>query len=80
MKLMAPRYPEIHVQLCSSHPFAMVSAVRQAMRRHGLARQEIRRFTEEALQGDTPEVCASWAVVEVDGHGRPFIPPSTQRA
>ena len=66
---MAPRYPEIQVRLRSNNPFALVSAVRQALRRSHVDPVEITRFTEEALQSDEPqrmrEICSDWAEVEV---------------
>ena len=64
-----PRYPEIQVQLHSHNPFALVSAVRHALRRRHVDAGEIERFTEEALRSEEPDhvrdVCTSWASVEV---------------
>jgi hypothetical protein len=69
MSLMPPRYPEIHVRLHSSNPFALISAVRLALRRSRVHVGEIDRFTEEALSSEEPRhmrrVCADWAEVEV---------------
>ncbi len=69
MVLMAPRYPDIHVRLRSNNPFALVSAIRQALRESRVDPGEIHRFTEEALADDEPRrmrrVCADWAEVEV---------------
>ena len=69
MYLMAPRYPDIRIRLRSNNPFALVSAVRQALRSSQIDQVEINRFTEEALQNDEPrrmrQVCSDWAVVEV---------------
>ena len=66
---MAPRYPDIRIRLHSHNPFALVSAVRQALRRSRVDAGEIDRFTEEALRTEEPgrirDVCASWASVEV---------------
>ena len=66
---MSPRYPEIHVELRSRNPYALISAVRLALRRSRVDRGEIFRFTEEALAADEPrrmrEVCPSWADVRV---------------
>jgi len=66
---MAPRYPDIRISLHSHNPFALVSAVRHAMRRSRVDAGEIHRFTEEALRSEEPgrirDVCASWATVEV---------------
>ncbi len=69
MYLMAPRYPDIQVRLRSNNPFALVSAVRQALRRSQVDPGEILRFTEEALCSDEPqrmrEICSDWAKVQV---------------
>ncbi|MCP3963464.1 MAG: hypothetical protein GY719_36985 [bacterium] len=66
---MAPRYPDIHIRLRSNNPFALVSAVRLALRRSDVDPGEINRFTEEALDSDEPQrmrkVCSDWAEVEV---------------
>jgi len=69
MHLMAPRYPEIQVRLRSNNPFALISAVRLALRTSHVDQGEILRFTEEALRTDEPkrmrQVCSDWAEVEV---------------
>ena len=69
MYLMAPRYPDIHIRLRSNNPFALVSAIRLALRRSHVDPGEILRFTEEALAEDEPQrmrqVCCDWAEVEV---------------
>ncbi len=69
MYLMAPRYPDIQVRLRSNNPFALISAVRQALRRSRVDPGEILRFTEEALRSEEPqrmrEICSDWAEVEV---------------
>ncbi len=69
MTLMAPRYPQLHVRLHSDNPFALISAVRLAMRRYRLDGRVIDRFTEEALSTEEPrhmrQVCSDWAEVEV---------------
>ncbi len=66
---MAPRYPDIHVRLRSSNPFALISAVRLALRRSHVDQVEINRFTKEALDSDEPQqmrrVCEDWAEVKV---------------
>ncbi len=65
---MSPRYPEVRVRLHSRNPFALVSAVRQGLRRYHVGHREIDRFTEEALRAEEPsrmrEVCAAWAAIE----------------
>lgn len=69
MYLMAPRYPDIHVRLRSDNPFALVSAVRLALRRSDVDPGEIHRFTELALESDEPQrmrrICSDWAEVQV---------------
>lgn len=64
-----PRYPEVQIRLHSRNPFALVSAVRQGLRRSHVDGREIDRFTEEALRIEEPrrmmEVCSSWAAVEM---------------
>lgn len=66
---MTPRYPDIHVRLHSRNPFALVSAVRAALRKQRVDGDELRRFTEEAMARDEPDhmidVCSSWAEIEV---------------
>lgn len=66
---MAPRYPQLHVRLHSDNPFALISAVRMALRRSRVERREIDRFTEEALGAEEPQrmrdVCSDWAEVKV---------------
>lgn len=66
---MTPRYPDIRIRLSTDHPLAMVSAVRHALRRSGVAHGEIQRFCEQALAGPASprEICAAWAVVDVAG-------------
>ena len=69
MYLMAPRYPDIHVRLRSNNPFALVSAVRLALRSSDIDQREINRFTEEALESEEPQrmrrICSDWAEVKV---------------
>ncbi len=66
---MAPRYPDIHVRLRSNNPFALVSAVRLALRSSEVDQSEINRFTEEALESEEPkrmrQICSDWAEVKV---------------
>lgn len=69
--MTTPRYPDVRVRLHSRNPFALVSAVRQGLRRSRADETEIVRFTEEALRDEEPqrvrEVCSAWAVVEIAG-------------
>jgi hypothetical protein len=71
LTLMAPRYPQIHVRLHSDNPFALISAVRMALRKSRVGKGEIDRFTEEALRAEEPQrmrqVCSDWAEVKVLG-------------
>ncbi len=65
--MMAPRYPDIQVRLHSRNPYALVSAVRLALRQAQVGEAEVSRFTEQALANEEPgqmrEVCNSWADV-----------------
>lgn len=69
IQAMAPRYPDVRVRLRSRNPFALISAVRLALRRSDVDPIEIHRFTEEALEREEPrhmrKVCADWAAVEI---------------
>lgn len=69
MPPQTPRYPEIRVSLFSRNPFALVSAVRQGLRRFHVDSSEIERFTEEALAAEEPDrmksVCAAWAAIDL---------------
>lgn len=64
---MAPRYPDIQIRLHSRNPYALVSAVRLALRRARVDEAEIHRFTEQAFEDEEPtrmrEVCGRWASV-----------------
>lgn len=64
---MMPRYPEIRVRLHSRNPFAIVSAVRLAMRKSSVDAGEIQRFSDEAMRDERPEhmrtVCSRWVQV-----------------
>lgn len=63
-----PIFPEIRVHTASDNPFALVAAVRLALRQADVDLTDIARFTEEALGNGDAEtsrhVCRSW--VEVD--------------
>jgi hypothetical protein len=58
------RYPEIRVRLRTENALVLVSAVRHEMRRAGVPRDEILRFSSEALELEDPEkmrrVCSEW--------------------
>ncbi len=59
-----PRYPEIRVSSASGNPFAVVAAVRHALRRAGIEHAEIEEFSRQALTHSDPlgmlKVCRSW--------------------
>lgn len=62
------KHPEIEVELVGrdGNAFAVLGAVRKAMRRGGVDPAEIERFTEEATAGDYDELlrtACSWVVV-----------------
>ncbi len=62
---MSPRYPELRVSLRTDNPLALVSATRLALRRAGTDRQEIERFTRDALKSPDPrDLCARWVRVD----------------
>ncbi|HEY0783192.1 MAG TPA: hypothetical protein VGE98_12100 [Thermoanaerobaculia bacterium] len=64
-----PLYPTVRVTLRSRNRFAWVSAIRSALRRSGIAHDEIERFTRVALLTGNrrrfEEFCRLW--VQVDG-------------
>lgn len=66
---MGPRYPDVQVRLNSRNPYALVSAVRLALRQADVDEAEISRFTAQAFENEEPhrmrEVCRSWASVNV---------------
>ena len=59
-----PRYPDIHVSMRTPNPLVLISAVRHALRRAGIERHEIARFSDEALTVPDPErrrqICRDW--------------------
>jgi hypothetical protein len=64
---MHPRYPEIHVTIHSRNPCALIGAVRLALRRAGVDRDEIRTFSSEAFESsddNVRQVCGRWANLE----------------
>ena len=68
---MAPIYPEVQVSLRSRNPFAVASAVRQALRRAGKEPSDIERFSHEALDASDAqrceEVCRRWVELSATG-------------
>ena len=57
------RYPEICVTRRTPNALLLVAMVRHELRRAGVAAEEIRRFSTEALQGGAErarEVCSRW--------------------
>jgi hypothetical protein len=65
---MLPLYPEVHISLYSRNRYALVSAIRQALRRAGTSPSEIETFSAEALTTQDPrrfeELCRRWVVME----------------
>lgn len=65
-----PRYPQVRVQVCSDNPLALISAVRHALRRAGVPREEIQTFSQQAFAGgrsDLRTVCQGWARIDECG-------------
>ena len=66
---MGPLYPEIQISLRSRNRFALVSAIRQGLRKAGKCPSEIERFSREALSTQDPrqfeELCSQWVRLEV---------------
>jgi len=65
---MEIKYPEIAVQLTGNdgNAFAVLGAVRKAMRRSGVPKDEIDRFTNDATAGDYNTLlatCMRWVNV-----------------
>jgi len=62
-----PRYPDVQVTLRSRNRWAVVAAIRIALRRAGKERREIDRFLSEALSEEDPrafrEACRRWVVL-----------------
>ena len=64
-----PKYPDIHVQLTgeSDNAFAILGAVKKAMRKANVSEDEIKKFRDEATAGDYDELlrtCMKWVDVE----------------
>ena len=62
------RYPDITVQLTGNdgNAFMIIGAVSRALRRHGVGKEEIDVFTEEATSGDYDHLlatCMKWVDV-----------------
>lgn len=73
-----PRYPELRVLSRSSNPLALVAAVREELRRAGAGRDDIARFTGQALAphgdpGHVLEVAEEW-VGAVEATLNPSLP------
>lgn len=66
---MTERHPQLQIRVHSRHPLVWVSGVRQALRRAGAGRDEIRRFSEAALSAADPDqvrqTCARWADIDL---------------
>ena len=65
--MSSPRYPEIQVHVGSRNPLTLVAAVRYALWRADVERDEIDRFSEEALahngRRDPESVCREWVQI-----------------
>lgn len=60
---MTTRVPEIEISLKTQNRFALVSAIRQELRRAGRDGWEIEHFSREALTADDADfadVCSRW--------------------
>lgn len=68
---MGPLYPDVRVSLRSRNRFALVSAIRQGLRRAGTSQDVIERFSQEALTTQDPqrfeELCDRWVRLEHPG-------------
>jgi hypothetical protein len=65
---MTVKYPEITVELSGEdgNAFAVMGAVRKAMRRAGVPAEEIGAFCDEAMSGDYDhllQTCMAWVEV-----------------
>ena len=63
------RYPDIEVQLTGEdgNAFAMMGAVRKALRQGNVPQEEIEEFLEDAQSGDYQHListCCSWVNVQ----------------
>jgi hypothetical protein len=60
-RVTGPRYPEIEVELIGrdGNAFAILGAVRTALRRGGVAPEEINEFMAEAMSGDYDHLLAT---------------------
>ena len=68
------RHPDLHVMLESRNPLALVAAIREELRRARVEREEIRRFSDEALSQQDPlgirRVCRQWVDVDSAAEAR----------
>jgi hypothetical protein len=64
--MTSPRYPQIEVRLASDKPLALIGATREALRRAGVPKPEIRDFSARAFASDDPYgVCCQWVRIVV---------------
>lgn len=65
----SPKYPDIHVKLTGrdGNAFAILGAVKRAMREAGISREEQEAFTTEATSGDYDNLLNT-AMCWVDAH------------
>ena len=62
------KYPDISVQLVNTdgNAMAIVSKVRHALHEHGVSKEEVDQFVEEAFSGDYDnllQTCIKWVDV-----------------
>lgn len=67
--MVTPKHPEIVVPLLGEdgNAFAIMGAVRQAMRRNGVSAEEIAQYLEEAMSGDYDnllQTTARWVTID----------------
>lgn len=58
--MSGPKYPNVVVQLVGrdGNAFAILAAVRKALRRAGVSKEEIDQYVEEAMSGDYDHLLA----------------------
>jgi hypothetical protein len=62
------KYPEIEVELSGrdGNAFAIMAAVRQALRRNGVAKDEVEEYVKESTSGDYDnllQVAGNWVTI-----------------
>lgn len=67
--MATPKYPEIVVQLLGEdgNAFAIMGAVKKALRRSGVSAEEIDQYSEESMSGDYNNLlltAARWVTID----------------